>query len=258
MVSYLVICLVAFLASGLTFFSGFGLGTLLLPAFAFFFPVELAVSLTAVVHLLNGLFKLALVGRWAVWPVVFRFSLPAIAAAFAGAWLLARLSAVPPVLGYDAFGIQLYVTPVKLAVGFALLVFASLELSARFQQLSFSPRYLPVGGLLSGFFGGLSGTQGALRSAFLVRAGLSKEAFIGTGAVIAALIDVSRLTVYSGAIARESARFDYPLLGAGIIAAALGTVLGNRYLKKTTMPAVQHVVAVLLFATAIGLVAGVL
>ena len=175
MVSYLVICLVAFLASGLTFFSGFGLGTLLLPAFAFFFPVELAVSLTAVVHFLNGLFKLALVGRWAVWPVVFRFALPASAAAFAGAWLLARLSGFPPVLGYSAFGIQLYVTPVKLAVGCALLVFASFELSARFQQLSFSPRYLAVGGLLSGFFGGLSGTQGALRSAFLVRAGLSKE-----------------------------------------------------------------------------------
>ena len=32
--SYLVICSVALLASGLTFFSGFGLGTLLLPAFA--------------------------------------------------------------------------------------------------------------------------------------------------------------------------------------------------------------------------------
>jgi hypothetical protein len=32
--AYLVISLVALLASGLTFFSGFGLGTLLLPAFA--------------------------------------------------------------------------------------------------------------------------------------------------------------------------------------------------------------------------------
>lgn len=256
--SYLVICLVAFLASGLTFFSGFGLGTLLLPAFALFFPIELAVSMTAVVHFVNGLFKLALVGRRAVWPVVIRFGLPAIAAAFVGALLLARLSDVPPVLGYSAFGTQFHVTPVKLAVGSALLLFASLELSTRFRQLSFSPRYLAVGGLLSGFFGGLSGTQGALRSAFLVRAGLSKEAFIGTGAVIATLIDVSRLTIYSSAILRESTRFDYPLLGAAIIAAALGAVLGNRYLKKVTMPAVQRIVAVLLFATAVGLAAGLL
>src|SRR5690606_23584171 len=35
--SYLVICTVALLASTLTFFSGFGLGKLLLPAFALFF-----------------------------------------------------------------------------------------------------------------------------------------------------------------------------------------------------------------------------
>jgi acyl-CoA reductase-like NAD-dependent aldehyde dehydrogenase len=43
------------------------------------------------------------------------------------------------------------------------------------------PGYLPVGGLLSGFFGGLSGHQGALRSVFLLRAGLTKESFIATG-----------------------------------------------------------------------------
>ena len=41
------VCLVALLASGLTFFSGFGLGTLLLPAFALFMPlIALLQSLT--------------------------------------------------------------------------------------------------------------------------------------------------------------------------------------------------------------------
>ena len=71
-----------------------------------------------------------------------------------------------------------------------LLIFGLGELLPRAQGLSFSPRYLPLGGALSGFFGGLSGMQGALRSAFLVRANLSKEAFIATGVVVAALIDV--------------------------------------------------------------------
>ena len=42
--SYIVICTVACLASGLTFLSGFGLGTLLLPALALFFLVEQAVA----------------------------------------------------------------------------------------------------------------------------------------------------------------------------------------------------------------------
>ncbi len=58
----MLVCLVALLASGLTLFSGFGLGTLLLPAFALFFPVEIAVAATAIVHLINNLFKLLLVG----------------------------------------------------------------------------------------------------------------------------------------------------------------------------------------------------
>lgn len=53
----IVIAIVAFFASGLTFFSGFGLGTLLLPAFALFFPIEIAISLTAIVHFLNNIFN---------------------------------------------------------------------------------------------------------------------------------------------------------------------------------------------------------
>ncbi|MBM4056021.1 MAG: sulfite exporter TauE/SafE family protein, partial [Planctomycetes bacterium] len=37
---YLVICTVSLVVSALTLFSGFGLGTLLMPAFALFFPLE--------------------------------------------------------------------------------------------------------------------------------------------------------------------------------------------------------------------------
>ena len=61
----LIISLTALLGSALTLFSGFGLGTLLLPAFALFFPLELSVALTAVVHFLNNLFKLVLLGSHA-------------------------------------------------------------------------------------------------------------------------------------------------------------------------------------------------
>ena len=70
-----LICIVAFAASAMTFLSGFGLCTLLLPAFAFFYPIELAVASTAIVHFLNGLFKLALVGRFASWRIVLRFGI---------------------------------------------------------------------------------------------------------------------------------------------------------------------------------------
>ena len=40
----LLLCLVAFGGSLLTFFSGFGLGTLLMPVLAVFFPIEIAIG----------------------------------------------------------------------------------------------------------------------------------------------------------------------------------------------------------------------
>ena len=49
---------------------------------------------------------------------------------------------------------------------------------------------------LLGFFGGLSGIQGALRSAFLIKSGLGKEPFIGSSTVSAVMVDIARLLIY--------------------------------------------------------------
>jgi hypothetical protein len=249
---------VAFGASALTFFSGFGLGTLLLPAFALFYPIELAVASTAVVHFINSLVKLALVGRQANIGIVLRFGLPAIAAALVGAWLLTGLANVEPIASYTVGGLHATVLPAKLIVGGLLFIITLLELSPRFQRVSVPPRYIPVGGALSGFFGGLSGMQGALRSAFLIRAGLSKEAFIGTGVVVATFIDLTRLGVYAGSMQAQRAQLDLMLLGGAVLAATLGAVAGNRYLKKVTLQTVQRIVGIMLAIVAVGLMAGVL
>jgi len=72
-----------------------------------------------------------------------------------------------------------------------------LALRLLLKDAGFDRRYLPLGGVLSGFFGGLSGHQGALRSAFLIRCGLSQEAFVATGIVAACLVDLARLAVYA-------------------------------------------------------------
>ena len=60
-----LVCLVAFLAAGLTLFSGFGLGTLLMPVLAIFLPLEEAIAITALVHFFNNLLKLVLLVRYA-------------------------------------------------------------------------------------------------------------------------------------------------------------------------------------------------
>ena len=111
--------------------------------------------------------------RYANLAVVLRFGVPAILVSLLGAALLVWLSGTEPLATCQILGRVAQVTPIKLVVGGLLLFFGLADLLPVTQGLSFSPRYLPLGGALSGFFGGLSGMQGALRSAFLVRAGLS-------------------------------------------------------------------------------------
>ncbi len=254
----LIVCIVALLASGLTFFSGFGLGTLLLPAFALFMPLEQAVAATAVVHLLNGLFKLALVYRHIDRGVLLRFGAPAMATALLGAWLLSSLGTLPPLHAYAAFGHAFAITPIKLTIGLLLLCFALFEIVPALRDLEFDRRWLPLGGALSGFFGGLSGMQGALRSAFLARSGLEKQAFVATGSAISTVIDLSRLAVYAGTLAAVFDRLDHRLLACAVLAAFAGAWIGNRLLQKTTLRVLQRVVAAMLFVFAIGLMVGAL
>jgi uncharacterized membrane protein YfcA len=252
-----LLCVIAALASALTFVSGFGLGTILLPAFALFSPLEQAVASTAVVHFLNGLFKLGLVGRHADRNVVLRFGLPAIFAALAGAWTLDRLAGASPLARYHVLGIDGEITGVGLVVGALLLAFTLLEIVPRFKAMSFPASYLPLGGVLSGFFGGLSGLQGALRSAFLIRAGLAKEAYVATGVVIACLIDIGRIGVYARSLSHDVS-LDAGTLAPAVAAAFAGSWLGNRFLRKTTLRGVQRLVGVMLAIFAAGLVLGVL
>lgn len=254
----LIVCIVALLASALTFFSGFGLGTLLLPAFALFMPVEHAIAMTAVVHLLNGLFKIALLRKHIDAKVLLRFGLPAVLAALLGAWLLSALGALPALHAYTAFGHRFEILPLKLVIGVLLLLFAMIELVPKLRDLEFDARWQPLGGALSGFFGGLAGMQGALRSAFLARSGLDKQAFIATGAAIACVIDLARLAVYAGTLLAVFGTLDHRLLACAVLAAFAGAWLGNRLLHKTTLRGLQRVVAAMLFAFAIGLMLGLL
>ena len=255
---FVIICSVAFGASLLTFFTGFGLGTLLLPAFAVFFPAEVAVALTAVVHFLNNLFKLALVGRHANIRIAVRFGIPAMGAAFGGAFVLVWLTGQDPLWSYEVMGRSFQVMPVAFVIASLMVFFAALELWPRFKRVSIPMSYLPVGGLLTGFFGGLSGHQGALRSAFLIRAGLDSAAFIATGVVIASVVDTARLLVYSEQFLAAGLRHNGPLLGAATLAAFSGAVAGSRLLRRISFRSIEVGVAVLLVLIAAGLGSGVL
>ena len=262
MLSYIIICLVAIIVSALTLFSGFGLGTVLMPAFALFFPLPIAIAATAVVHLANNIFKTILVGKKADWHVVLRFALPGAAAAILGAWLLTLISDIPAVFLYSIGTSKYEVDIIKLVIGLIIIIFAFLDLIPRLQKLAFDRKYLPLGGMVSGFFGGLSGNQGVLRSAFIIKTGLDKDAFIGTGTVSAVIVDAARLLVYG--ISFYTLKFTtipkdtYGLIAAAIIAAFAGSFIGARLVKKVTLRAIQIIVGVMLIIVGLGMLSGLI
>ena len=259
----LTVALAAFFAAGLTMYSGFGLGTLMLPVFALFFPVEVAVVATALVHGANNLFKVILLGRNADREVVLKFGLTAIVAAVFGALALGWLAQSDFNLSVEVNSkVVSEVTPAKLLIGMLMIGFALFELLPRFRKLEFDRRYLPLGGVLSGFFGGLSGHQGALRSAFLAKSGLTTERFVGSNAVIGFLVDLTRIGVYVALFTAAGGKLadfsGWPLVIIGAVSAFCGVMLGKRFLHKVTMASVQTLVGILLFGVGVALVAGIL
>ena len=255
---YIVIGFVAFFASLLSFFSGFGLGALLMPAFALFLPIDIAIGLTAVVHFLNNIVKFLLIGKKVNKQVFLHFGLSAIPAAFIGAYLLIYLTKVQTTLSLSIFDISITIIPVNAIVGSLMILFALLDFSENIKQLSFQKNKLWIGGLLSGFFGGLSGHQGALRSAFLINFGLSKECFVATGIAIALTVDLVRMTIYASNYVKTGLTDHFNILLVALLAAFSGAVGGRILLKKITIHFIRILVAILLVIIGIGLIIGLI
>lgn len=253
-----VISAAALVVSCLTFFSGFGLGTILTPVFLLFFPVDVAIALTAIVHFLNNILKAVILFKYARWNVVLRFGFPAFIAAFFGAKALFFLERLPALYAYSFFGRDALITPVKLALTFLIVLFAVAELVPSFGKITFPPRFLPLGGVASGFFGGLSGHQGALRSMFLLKCGLSRENFIATGVIIVCIVDFSRIAVYWENLMKARYEEYLPLMMCAVLAAFTGVFVGSRLMKKVTMKTIQVIVAAMLFMIAVFLGAGII
>jgi uncharacterized membrane protein YfcA len=253
-----LISIVAFATSILTFFSGFGLGTLLMPIIALFFPLEVAITITAIVHLANNIFKTVLVGKYAHWKVLLKFGITAIIAAFFGAQLLSWLSENTTVINFTILNYVFGTTLLRLIIGMLILIFVILEFTPQFSKLQFNQKYLPLGGLISGFFGGLSGHQGAFRSLFLIKSGLTKEQFIATGVLIAVMIDISRLSVYSWNMHVSSVNIDWILVISASLSAFIGAYIGRQLLKKVTIKTVHALVSLLLIVVSLSLILGII
>ena len=215
-VEFLVLAFVgAFFAAALTVPAGFGLSTMLTPMVLLMMGPHEAVAVVAVVHGAHNAGKF----------LALRDSVDFSAFRHYGVWLV-----VGAVIGATLQS-KVPQDPLLALIGAFLILLPLLTLSESWTGLSIPEANDRIGGFGSGFMGGLSGHQGALRAMFLTRRLPDKMAYAATASVLALCVDLSRVPVYlffrSEEIV-EHAQITFLL----VIAALLGVRAGKRWLES--------------------------
>jgi hypothetical protein len=217
-VSLFIPAVAAFLAAVLTLMTGFGLGTILTPVFLLFYDVKIAILIVAIVHLLNNLTKASIFRRDIDFTLLKRFGIVTLIGAFAGSLLQGAIDSAH----------------VKIVLGIALIFLGIKEISGFSEKMRLPRRIDFMGGFLSGLLGGLVGNQGAVRSAYLLNYPLSKETFIATAAVIASIVDITRIPAYA-ITGKERLIANYHIIIITTLSALIGTFTGKRLMKKLSL-----------------------
>ncbi len=224
---YFVLVTVTLATSVVTLFTGFGVGTVLAPVMAMYFDVKVAVFLAAVVHFFNNASRLYLYREYVDRGVIRRFGVISIVGAFLGSYA------------------QIFIDSARLKAGFGLFLVAYglsqfLPAGAGLRI----PRWLdPVGGFLSGLLGGLIGNQGAIRSLYLLNYRLDKKEFVASAALIAVVIDCTRIPVYVYTMHGHLAANGLLLLTV-VASSVAGTALASRVLPQVSAELFKRIILV--------------
>jgi len=212
-VFFIAVFIVAILSGATATVVGFGIGSLMTPLLAVKFGTTTAVALVTLPHAAATAVRC---WRWRAHVhrmVLVRFGLLSGGGALAGALIYTRLGpgALTRVLG------------------------GLLLLTAVAQLTGWTSRWQPRGplvavfGLLSGFFGGIAGNQGGLRSAALTAFGLPPLGFVATATATGLLVDAARTPVYLWYSWRVMFELWAPIVVA-TVGVLIGTIFGERML----------------------------
>jgi len=204
-----------FLAAALTVPAGFGLATMITPVVFLWLEPHEAVAVVAIVHGSHNAWKLKVLRESVDYSSVRRFGWAMVIGALLGATL------------NTVFESNLLL----LLVGVALVVLPVLSVTERWTKIRLPESEDRIGGFGSGFFGGLTGHQGALRAMFLQKRLPDKAEYAATAAVLALVVDVTRIPVYVALEGWQILEAGWLIVGL-VLAAILGVQLGKRWLKK--------------------------
>jgi uncharacterized membrane protein YfcA len=209
--SAIFLCAIA--AGAVAAVSGFGIGSLLTPLIALQAGTKTAVAAVSLPHLIGTGLRFWRLRDSLDCRVFWRFGLTSAAGGLAGALLNARAS-----------------SPALTIVFGSLLVFAgAAQITGSAQRWRFHGSVAWIAGALSGFFGGLVGNQGGIRSAAMLGFDLPKERFVATATAIALIVDAARMPVYV-AVERAQVAAIWSLVAIASVGVVVGTLAGQRVL----------------------------
>ena len=219
--------------------AGFGIGSLLTPVVATVAGAKLAVAAVSIPHFVGTAIRFYRSRALVNWTIVRSFGITSAAGGLTGALLNA------------------YATSRALEIVFgALLILAGAS-----QVTGFAQRWRLRGtlgwiaGALSGFFGGLVGNQGGIRTAAMLGFDADKRQFVATTTAVALLVDVARVPVYVAVEAERLPRL-WPLVLMGTAGVILGTLFGEKLLARVPEGRFRIVVGTLLLLLGVSFLIG--
>ncbi len=226
-----VVFCVALLAGAIAALSGFGIGSLLTPLFGVHMDTKLAVAVVSLPHLIATAARFVSLRSHVDKRVFWNFGLLSAAGGLAGALLNAYAASRALTLVFAA-----------------LLLFAGLSgLRGLAEKMRFGRRAAWVAGASSGFFGGLVGNQGGIRSAALLGFSIDKEAYVATATAIGLIVDGARMPVYY-ATQGHGIVSQWRLSVAAIAGVLAGTFGGVRLLRRISERTFRKSVSLLITA----------
>lgn len=221
-----------FIAEIIGTITGFGSSTILIPIALFFFEFKLAIALVAFAHLFGNIMRLIVFKHDINKEMFIYFGVPSIVLTLVGAMLLTLIST----------------DILKLVLGSVLILYAIISLKNPI-SLKQTKKIAIIGGSISGFFAGLLGVGGAIRSTFLSSFRMSKESYIITMAAIGTIIDLTRIPIYlSNNFVPYNFYIYIPII---FMLAIIGTFLGKKIVHKMDKKLFRNVILVALFIAGI-------
>lgn len=212
-------------AAALTVPAGFGLSTIMTPIVLLMMPPHEAVAVVGIVHGMHNAAKYISLREYVDIDAVKHYGIWLVIGAIIGAILN---NSVPQ-------------KPLLLIIGIFLIILPLLTISEKWTNYKIPEANDRIGGFGSGFMGGLSGHQGALRAMFLTRRLKDKMNYAATASVLALCVDVTRVPVYF--FFRHENMVEYfELTIILVLAALIGVNIGKKWLKAMKNSLVHNLV----------------